>query len=282
MENESFPGLPDSGGFSWWRIAKHLGILFALLAVWEFVTVTGIADELMFPRPTEIVTSVWPLYLSPGLVWYHLWVTMATVLAGFALGTVLGIVLAALVGLSENTRRYLKPYIIVLEATPRIAMGPIVLAWLGFGFGAKLAIVTLVCFFAPFVNTLTGIVSANPSQIELMKSLGASKWQTLTKVMVPDAMPLIMAGIRLAMASALGGALVAEFISSNEGMGVLMENLTAVLNMPAAFATLLSLTIVGFILYRMMEALEQVVIFWQHDESMQRASRRREKYWRSL
>lgn len=282
MENETIPGLSEGGGFSWRRIAKHLSILAALLIVWEFVTATGIADDLMFPRPSGIVLSVFPLYISPGMVWHHLWVTMATVLAGFVLGTVLGIVLAVFVGLSETIRRYLKPYIIVLEATPRIAMGPLVLAWLGFGFGAKLAIVTLVCFFAPFVNTLTGILSANQSQVELMKSLGASKWQTLTKVMVPDAMPLIMAGIRLAMASALGGALVAEFISSNDGMGVLMQNLTAVLNMPAAFATLLSLTIVGFILYRLMEMLETSVIFWQHDDSMRRMSRRREKYWRSL
>jgi len=282
MEHETIPGIGKSGTFSWGRIAKHMAILFVLLAVWEYVTATGIADELMFPQPTEIVLSVWPLYGSPGIVWYHLWVTMATVLAGFVVGTVLGIVLAALVGMSESTRRYLQPYIIILEATPRIAMGPLVLAWLGFGFGAKLAIVTLVCFFAPFVNTLTGILSANEPQIELMKSMGASKWQILTKAMVPDAMPLIMAGIRLAMASALGGALVAEFISSNDGMGVLMQNLTAVLNMPAAFATLLSLTIVGFILYRLMEMIEGTVVFWQNDDGMRRASRRREKYWRSL
>jgi NitT/TauT family transport system permease protein len=158
-------------------------------------------------------------------------------------------------------------------------MGPLMLAWLGFGFGAKLAIVTLVCFFAPFVNTLTGILSANPAHLELMRSLGASKWQVLTKAIVPDAMPLIMAGIRLAMASALGGALVAEFISSNRGMGVLMTNLTGVLNMSAAFATLLSLTVIGFVLYRIMEAVETSVVFWQNDEAMRRVSRRRARKW---
>lgn len=282
MENETIPGLSADDGFSWRRALRHLTILAILVALWEFVTASGMADELMFPRPSHIALSFYPLYVEPGLVWRHLWVTMSVVLSGFVGGTIFGIALAMLVGLSENTRRYLKPYIIVLEATPRIAIGPLVLAWLGFGYEAKLAIVILVCFFAPFINTLTGILSANDQQIELMRSLGASRWQTLTKAILPDAMPLIMAGIRLAMASALGGALVAEFISSNEGMGVLLDNMTAVLNMPAAFATLLSLTVIGFALYRMMELAEGRVIFWQNDAAMRRASIRREKYWRAL
>jgi NitT/TauT family transport system permease protein len=183
-------------------------------------------------------------------------------------------------GLSETINRYLKPYVIILEATPRIAIGPLMLAWLGFGFGAKLAIVTLVCFFAPFINTLTAILSANPAKVELMRSLGASKWQTLTKVIIPDAMPMIMAGIRMAMASALGGALVAEFISANKGMGVLLDNLTAMLNMSGAFATLLSLTVIGYFLYALMEAFEGRVVFWQNEAGMRRVAARRKRQWR--
>jgi NitT/TauT family transport system permease protein len=204
---------------------------------------------------------------------------MATVLAGFVVGTIFGIALAIVAGLSETVHRYLKPYVIVLEATPRIAIGPLMLAWLGFGFGAKLAIVTLVCFFAPFINTLTAILSANPAQLELMRSLGASKWQTLTKAIVPDGMPMIMAGIRMAMASALGGALVAEFISSNKGMGVLLDNLASMLNMSGAFATLLSLTIIGYALYAIMESIENRVVFWQNEAGLRRVAARRKRRW---
>lgn len=279
LNDDSIPGLPADDSPRWQRIAKHSSILLGLLGLWEFVTATGIADPLLFPRPSDILVSFVPLYITDGIVWPHLWVTMMTVLAGFALGTVLGIALAVVAGLSETVHRYLKPYVIVLEATPRIAMGPLMLAWLGFGFGAKLAIVTLVCFFAPFVNTLTAILSANPAHLELMRSLGASKWQVLTKAIIPDAMPLIMAGIRLAMASALGGALVAEFISSNIGMGKLMTNLTGVLNMSGAFATLLSLTVIGFVLYRIMESIETRVVFWQNDAGMNRIARRRARKW---
>jgi hypothetical protein len=155
MNDESIPGLSDDKSPRWQRFAKHSAILLGLLGLWEFVTATGIADALLFPRPSDILVSFVPLYVTDLIVWPHLWITMQTVLAGFALETIMGIGLAVLAGMSETVHRYMKPYVIVLEATPRIAMGPLMLAWLGFGFGAKLAIVTLVCFFAPFVNTLT-------------------------------------------------------------------------------------------------------------------------------
>jgi NitT/TauT family transport system permease protein len=282
MNDDAIPGLPADDSPLWKRVLKHLAIFASLLAVWEFVTAFGYADPLLFPRPSEIFGSFVPLYVTRAIVWEHLWVTMATVLAGFVVGTLLGITLAVLAGLSETIHRYMKPYVIVLEATPRIAIGPLMLAWLGFGFGAKLAIVTLVCFFAPFINTLTAILSANPAQVELMRSLGASKWQTLTKTIVPDAMPMIMAGVRMAMASALGGALVAEFISSNKGMGVLLDNLTAMLNMSGAFATLLSLTVIGYVLYALMEGVEGRIIFWQNEAGLRRASARRKRRWMAL
>lgn len=282
MNDDAIPGLPADDSPLWKRVLKHLAIFVSLLAVWEFVTAFGYADPLLFPRPSEIFGSFVPLYVTRAIVWEHLWVTMATVLAGFVVGTLLGITLAVLAGLSETIHRYMKPYVIVLEATPRIAIGPLMLAWLGFGFGAKLAIVTLVCFFAPFINTLTAILSANPAQVELMRSLGASKWQTLTKTIVPDAMPMIMAGVRMAMASALGGALVAEFISSNKGMGVLLDNLTAMLNMSGAFATLLSLTVIGYVLYALMEGVEGRIIFWQNEAGLRRASARRKRRWMAL
>jgi NitT/TauT family transport system permease protein len=92
-------------------------------------------------------------------------------------------------------------------------------------------------------------------------------------------MPMIMAGIRMAMASALGGALVAEFISSTKGMGVLLDNLAAMLNMSGAFATLLSLTLIGYVLYAVMEGIEGRVIFWQNEAGLRRVSARRKRRW---
>ena len=263
------------------RIATHLAILLSLLAILEVVTRAGVVDELLFPSPSAILASFVRIYFVQGNVWWHLWVTMAQVLAGFFVGASVGMILAVMAGMSRALRRYMKPYVVILEATPRIAIGPLVIAWFGFGFESKLVIVTLVSFFPPFVNTLTGILTTDEERMQMMRSLGATRSQMFRKLMLPGMMPIVMAGIRLAMASALGGALVAEFISANEGMGVLMNRYTFALNMPSAFASLLTLSIVGFLLYRTMEIIETKTVFWTNDAEMQKVTRRRAAAWRT-
>ncbi|WP_127145577.1 ABC transporter permease [Pelagibacterium montanilacus] len=257
------------------RVAKHLAIFVGLIALWEISARAGWLNPLMFPRPSAIVQSFYVIYIGTGNAWYHLYITLTEVFIGFLAGSILGISLAVVVGLNPIVRRFLQPYIIVLEATPRIAVGPLIIAALGFGFTAKIAIVMLVCFFAPFVNTLAGMVNVDRSALELFRSLRANKWQTFRKLMLPDAAPTIMAGLRLAMASALSGALVAEFISSNEGMGVLLDRYTGSLNMGSAFATLLSLTLLGFTIFKSMEWLEAKLIYWRNDDAMARISARK-------
>lgn len=263
------------------RLLNHFLILFGLLAALEVANRTGLIDELLFPAPSQIFVSVIRIYFEQGNIWPHLWVTLSQVLSGFALGTTIGILLAIAAGMSDVLRRYLKPYIVILEATPRIAIGPLIIAWFGFGFEAKLVIVTIICFFPPFVNTLTGMLTTDSDRVEMMRSLGASKNQIFFKVMLPGMVPIVMAGVRLSIAAALGGALVAEFISANAGMGVLMNRYTYTLNMPSAFASLLTLTVVGFLLYRTMEIIEAKIVFWSTDSEMQRVSRRRAAGWRS-
>lgn len=261
------------------RLMTHLGIFLAIMFTWEISARLGWANPLFLPRPSHILNSFWVIFIGTGNVWLHLYVTLTEVFAGFLAGSALGIGLAIIVGLNPLVRRFLQPYVIVLEATPRIAVAPLIIAALGFGFQSKIAIVMLVCFFAPFVNTLAGMLSVNRDGIELFRSLGASKLQTFRKLMLPAAMPTVMAGLRLAMASALSGALVAEFISSNEGMMVLIDRYTGSLNMPSAFATLLTLTALGFLIFKGMELLDEVIIFWRHESRLSAVSRKRARAW---
>lgn len=257
----------------------HLSLFLGLVLSWEAASLAGWANPLFLPRPSHILQSFWVIFFATGNVWYHLYVTLTEVAAGFLAGSALGIGLAVIVGLNPLVRRFLQPYVIVLEATPRIAMGPLIIAALGFGFTSKIAIVMLVCFFAPFVNTLAGMLGVNRDGIELLRSLGASKWQTFRKLMLPEAMPTIMAGLRLAMASALSGALVAEFISANEGMGVLLDRYVGSLNMASAFATLLTLTGLGFVIFKGMEWVDERIVYWRHEARLSAMSRKRARAW---
>ncbi|ETX28105.1 ABC transporter permease [Roseivivax isoporae] len=281
MTDSSDLGPVPPGGRTRGVIARHVAILVTLLAAWEIACRMGWLDPLFFPYPSAILVGFWRLYVTQGNIWPHLGLTMAEVLAGFLAGSALGIALAVCVGLIDRLRRYLKPYVIVLEATPRIAIGPVIIAAFGFGWTSKTAIVMLVCFFAPFVNTLNGMVGVEPEKVSMFRSMGASKLQTFRKLMLPSALPEISAGLRLAMASALGGALVAEFIASNAGLGVLITQYTGTLNMSSAFVCVLTLSALGYFIFRSMEELDRILVFWTDRDRTARVSRRRLASWRA-
>lgn len=279
VDATDLPALPDAGPRRGRVRLNHAAIFLGLMLVWQVASQLGWLDPLFFPRPSEILASFWRLYVAQGNAWGHLGLTVAEVLAGFTAGSALGVALALVVGMSDRVRRYMKPYVIVLEATPRIAIGPVIIAAFGFGWTSKVVIVMLVCFFAPFVNTLNGMMNADRDQLEMMRSMRATRWQVFRKLMFPDALPEIMGGLRLAMASALGGALVAEFIASNAGMGLLINQYTGVLNMASAFACVLTLTGLGFFLIWIIEAIERRVVFWADRSRLTEVGRRRALAW---
>lgn len=261
------------------RLLIHCSIFLGLLVLWELGSRLGWLDPLFFPRPTAILVSFYRVYISQGNIWPHLFFSLGLVFAGFVAGSLLGIVLGSLVGFNALVRRFIKPYVIVLEATPRIALAPLLIAGLGFGANSKIAIIMLVCFFAPFINTLSGVINVNEEKLELFKSLGASKFQILRKLVLPDAVPVIMAGERLALTAALSGVLVAEFIQRDKGIGSLILTYTRNLNMASAFACIFTLTLIGFLIFRGMEWLDRKIAFWNHDDDMTRVSQRRKERW---
>ena len=272
----ALPGLePTSKAEHAWIIAKHFALFFALLLAWELGSRAGYIDPLYYPAPWEIFKQIILIYFIQGNVWWHLGVTFFEALSGLFFGSIIGIGLATAAALSLRFREYLKPYIIVIEATPRIAVGPLFIAWLGFGYSSKIALASLVCFFGPFVNTLTGLLNIDQEAEELFHSMRATKWQTFWGLRIPNSATILMAGLKLGCASAFGGALVAEFISANQGMGVLMSRYTYVLNMNGAFATLLSITLFAFLLFKFADFVDYHIVYWRSDKLMQKKSAKR-------
>ena len=276
VNNASLQNEPTSANFLHnHRIFKHAGIFITLILLWELGSRLGWLDPLFYPRPSAILHSFWLIYVENGNIWFNLYATMTLVLMGWLAGSVLGVSLGALVGFNPSLRRFLKPYVIVLEATPRIAVAPLLIAALGFGATSKIAIIMLVCFFAPFINTLSAVINVNSEQLELFRSLRASKMQVLRKLVLPDALPLIMAGLRLALTAALSGALVAEFIQRDQGIGSLILLYTRNLNMASAFACIFTLTAIGFLIFKGMEKLDHYIAFWKYEAGRERVSDKR-------
>jgi NitT/TauT family transport system permease protein len=263
------------------RGATHLLIFAALIAAWEAASRLGWLDDLTSPPPSAIASSIYTIYIDQKNIYWHFFVTFVEAMAGFVIGSVAGIALAIIAGLNEPFRRYIQPYILVPQVTPRVALTPILIAWLGFGWSPKIAIAALICFFPPFVNTVTGMLSVDEDAKEMFRSLGATKSQIFWKLQLPSSMPVIMAGLKIAMSLALAGAIVGEFLSANQGMAVLIHRYTYSLNMASSFAILLSLTALGFVLFRLAELADSRIIFWSRDERMAAVSRKRAAAWKA-
>ena len=193
----------------------------------------------------------------------------------------MAIALAVSSSLSESFERYVSPYAVVLNVTPGIALTPIIIAWFGYGMGSKIALAAVICFFPIFVNTLTGLRQTDPDREELFRSFGASQRQVFLQLRVPAALPLMFAGLKIGLTTALIGAVVAEFAQATAGVGVLMSRFSFALDMASSLATLLSMTLIGLMLFYTMEFLDDRVVFWRRDARMSAVSRARARAWAS-
>src|SRR5688572_23311378 len=260
------------------RLARQLWppllFLAILIALWELALAVDYVSESILPHPKDIVVSFWELIRSD-FVWDDIGATAWEAVAGFALGSALGLALAIPSGLSPIMRQMLGPYAVALQVTPRIAIAPLIIAWAGFGYNSKIWIAAIIAFFPVYVNALTGILTVDEDAREMFRSLGASRWQTFMHLMVPGSLPVLFAGLKTAAGLSLVGAVVGEFISAERGLGVLVQQFSSQLAISDAFAVILMLMFLGLLLYGVMEWLERTTVFWLHDGRLVARSRRR-------
>ena len=262
-------------------ITPHLALFAGLIVVWEALAWLGLIQSILIPRPSAVGAAIVDLYLIEGTIWRHFFITLTEAVLGFLIGAAIAMALAVGSALSDAFRRYVSPYAVVLNVTPGIALTPVIIAWFGFGMGSKIALAAVISFFPIFVNTLTGLTQVDMDREELFRSLGASRVQIFTRLHVPAAMPLLFAGLKIGLTTALIGAVVAEFAQATEGVGVLMNRFSFQLNMGASIATLLSMTLIGLLLFYSMEFLDRRLIFWRREERRDAVSRKRARAWKA-
>lgn len=257
-------------------VGPPIVLFVVVVVVWDLLVRLEIVSSFILPAPGDVLDSLLGL-LPTSLLWTNTGVTMFETLAGFVIGSGLAFVLAVASGLSPYFRKMVYPYMIALQVTPRIAITPVIIAWLGFGPLPKIFIAATICFFPVYINTLTGMLSVDEDSLEMFQSLRATKWQTFTQLMLPGALPVTFAGLKTGMTLALIGAIVAEFISAQEGLGLLIQQFSFQLNMAAAFAVLLMLTFIGLVLFGVMELLDRQLVFWAHEERLTKKSARKRR-----
>ncbi len=240
-------------------------LFIALAALWEIIVRVRHVPPLVLPAPSVIWESL-VSHARSGFLLVHLWVTLSEILLGFLAGGVLGIGLGVGVALSPALRGVLHPYLIASQAMPKLALAPIFVMWFGFGILPKVLITALIAFFPLFENTVTGLNEVDADALELFHSLRASRWQTLWWLRLPNAVPFMAAGLRVAMILSIVGAVVAEYVGANRGLGALIISSQGMMDTPLMFAVFVILVILGVVLYEAIVLLERICLARRYRE----------------
>lgn len=241
-------------------------LLVLLLCAWEFGTRVFEVPKFLFPPFSDVVTALWrgmnagPM-AKDGL-WLHTGVTLAEIVLGFVLGSLVGLALAIVISESTLMDDLLRPYIAALQSLPKVAVAPIIVTWLGFGLTSKVAIVCLITFFPVLVTSIAGFKAVDIDRIDLLRSLSATRWQIFCKVKFPGALPYIFAGLDMAAAFSVVGAIVGEFVGAQAGLGVLILQMEAQLDTAGSFAVFTVLSALGIALTALLRLVRRRLLGW--------------------
>jgi len=234
------------------RVRGSLVVLGVL--AWEaLVAVTGIPDYLL-PAPTRIGQELWG---RSALLLRHTGITLGEVGLGLAVAVAVGGLLAVVMAHSLMLRSALYPLLAFLQAVPKVTVAPLFVIWVGYGIGSKVLMVFLITFFPIVVNLTAGLLLVEPDLLRLVRSYRASRWQTFVKIRFPHAVPYFLAGMRIAVALAVVGAVVAEFVGADRGLGYLILLSNAELRTPLLFACLTWLGVIGIGLFGLLHCIER-------------------------
>jgi len=237
--------------------------LFAGLVVWQAIVRFLEVDPRIVPAPTDVLTSLWAQAAS-GILFAALWLTLLETLVGFVIGSALGIALAVVLSESSLLRALLHPYVVALQAVPKVAVAPLFLIWFGFGIESKIALVISIMFFPVLVNTMAGLDSVSEEQLELMRAYRATRWQTLVRLKAYAALPYVFASFEVCLVLSLTAAVIAEMLGSGTtiGLGTLIRIYESRVDAAGMFAVLIVLSVLGVVLHSLVLLAQRRLLAW--------------------
>ncbi|WP_235577222.1 ABC transporter permease [Rathayibacter sp. Leaf299] len=242
-----------------WAMVPPL-VFLAILVAWAAVVEIFAIPTYLLPGPVDVFTR---LFEDADSLWRHTQATLTAIVIGFVLSIAIGIPLGLVIALSRAAKQTLYPPVMVLQLIPKIAIAPLLLVWLGFGPETKIMLVVLITFFPVLLASVSGFSILDERLLYLTKSMGASRWQTFWSLRFPAALPVIFSGIKTSATLAITGALVAEFLGSNSGLGYALLRASSALDTEYMFATLVILTVIGIVINYLLEFIEWLLTPWQ-------------------
>ncbi|MFT4000522.1 MAG: ABC transporter permease [Rhizobium sp.] len=239
--------------------AHTLASLVGAVLVWEIAVRLLSVPEYILPAPSRVFED---LIANFGIVASASLYTLQPMVLGFLVAVVLGVLLSLLVVYSKGFEQVFYPLLVVLQIIPKIAIAPLFIIWVGFGLPSKVLLVFLLSFFPIVVNSIVAFKSIEPDVYDLAKSYRASRLKIFWKVELPGALPSLFAGFKVAAALSATAAVVAEFVASDNGLGYLLLNYNGNMNTSMTFAVIVVLSLLGLLLYGIVELVERWAIPW--------------------
>jgi NitT/TauT family transport system permease protein len=241
------------------EVVLPIATIGALFLVWESACAFFAIPAYIIPAPSAIWTETSAL---PGNVAWHAMVTSKTVLLGFLASLVVSLPLAVMLTSSPIVAAAIYPLLVLTQAIPKVALAPILVVVLGTSELPRVVVTFLVAFFPLVLSISAGLVSVPPELIELGRACKANRWTELWRIRLPFAVPFIFSGLKAAIALAVVGAVVAEFVNADAGLGYLIQTSTAFFKVQLAWGALLILSIMGIVLFQMVVAVERIFFPW--------------------
>jgi NitT/TauT family transport system permease protein len=236
-------------------------LLAAIVLVWQVVCTAFQVSEFIFPSPLRIAEQTWQHRTTIlGHAWHTFWVTMV----GFALAIVVGVLLGFLMGSSRLAYDAMYPLMTGFNALPKAAFVPILVVWFGIGVGPAILTAFLISFFPIMVNIATGLATLEPELEDVLRVLGAKRWDVLTKVGLPRSMPYFFGSLKVAITLAFVGTTVSEMTASNEGIGYLLISAGSSMQMGLAFSGLVVVGVMAMAMYELFSLVEKRTTAWAH------------------
>ena len=219
----------------------RVAVIIIFLGLWEVLSSTGTIISLA----------------AEGNLFIHIWTSLYETIIGFIIATALGFLIAVALWWSEKLHKVLEPYLIVLNSLPKIALGPMIILWVGAGSGATIVMCVLICVIITTISMLNAFISCDSDKILLMKSMHANKWQILTKLVIPNALPQFVSVLKINVGMSWVGTIMGEYLSSRAGLGYLINYGSQILKLDIVMASIVVLCLLATGMYLLVSPLEK-------------------------
>ncbi|MEU7476190.1 ABC transporter permease [Lentzea sp. NPDC042327] len=241
------------------RAWRPVALIAAFVLLWQLVTAAELVEPYLVPSPgrtAEVLVDRW------SYLWPHTLTTTWETLAGFVIAAVVGVLVAVAMVYSRTVENTVYPVLLFAQVIPKIAIAPLFVVWLGFGFGPKVVVAVLMAFFPVVISMVTGLKSVDTEMLELAATMGGGPLKTFAKIRFPAALPHLFAGLKVAITLAVTGAVVGEFVGANEGLGYVILQANGNMDTPMLFAGLIVMSVVGVLLFALLDLAERLVLPW--------------------